>query len=217
MTTTIEVGKDLDGAIGQMPKSALGHIVGGPSRLLMWLESQLGLELPEISFTSRMVHYLSCLEELDGAERFYHKSLEKDEFGVARTLLQWRDSWFEAGWQGGEVGDDATPRLVDMQDVEKLALERVPVGLGQRVQRVLTELQKQKLDVSLSLRDPVEVFPKVWRQLFERLGAEQDEFRPEPGCVANSDLAALQRRLVSAQGSKEKTALSGYQVKFFRC
>ena len=144
MTTTIEVGKDLDGAICQLPKSALGHLVGGPSRLLMWLESQLGLELPEISFTSRMIRYLSCLQELDGPDRFYHESLEQDEFGVARTLLQWRDTWSEAGWRGGDVGDDGTPRLVDMQDIEKLALDRVPVGLGQRVPRVLFELEKQR-------------------------------------------------------------------------
>jgi ATP-dependent helicase/nuclease subunit B len=207
--TRIEVGKDFDGAISIVPKSTLGHLVCGPSRLLSWLESQLGLESPEVSFTSRMVLYLSCIKELDGPERFYHESLKQDEFGVARTLMQWRDTWFEAGWQGDVVGADNTPRLVDMQDIEKLALNRVPVCLGQRVQRVLTELEQQQLDVTLSLRDPVAVFPKVWRELFERLSAAQDDHRLEPSCDDDSDLAKLQRHLVTPQDPSEKITLSG--------
>lgn len=206
---TISVGKDLDHTNCVLPQSSLGQLNVGPIQLLAWFESQLGLELPEISFTSRMVQYLSCLKELDGPHRFYHKSLQQDEFGVASTLLQWRDTWFEAGWQGGEIGDDDTPRLVDMQELEKLALDRVPVGLGQRVQRVLFALQEQKLEVTLLLRDPADVFPTVWQQLFASLGAELNEFRPEPGCSGDSDLAILQRQLASPREAGDVAKLSG--------
>ena len=75
MTTTIEIGKGFDGAVCRNSESTLGHLTVGPERLLNWLESQLGLELPEVSFTSRMVQYLTCLHALDNPERFFHAEM----------------------------------------------------------------------------------------------------------------------------------------------
>ena len=85
MTTTIEVGRGFDGTVCRPSGSSLGHLTVGPERLLTWLESQLGLELPEVSFTSRMVQYLTCLHDQGGDGRFYGDSLKQDEFGVAHT------------------------------------------------------------------------------------------------------------------------------------
>ena len=127
MTTTIEVGIGFDGAVCRNTESTLGHLTVGPERLLTWLESQLGLELPEVSFTSRMVQYLTCLQEQGGTGRFYGESLKHDELGVARTLLQWRDSWYEAGWDGDGFDVDASTRLLDMGTVEDMLCVLFPL------------------------------------------------------------------------------------------
>lgn len=208
MTVNIEVGKGLNGPVCRIPDSSLGRLTVGPDRLLSWLESQLGLELPEASFTSRMVQYLSCLQEQD-SDRFYTESLAQDEFGVARTLLQWRDAWFEAGWDGAGFDPGASTRLLDMGTVEGLAADTVPLGTGQRVQRVLTALLTTDLDVSVTLLDAPESFPAVWQQLFQQLGAVSSPWQAEPQCLGDSDLAKLQWALISNHRSDEKEQLSG--------
>ncbi len=70
MTVTIEVGQGLEGSVSRSPTSSLGHLTVGPERLLSWLESQLGLELPSISFTTRMVQYLTCIKGNRGRTDF---------------------------------------------------------------------------------------------------------------------------------------------------
>lgn len=207
MTVTIEVGKGLDGPISRNPASSIGHLTVGPERLLTWLESQLGLELPDVSFTSRMVQYLTCLKQFD--DRFYSESLSQDEFGVARRLLQWRDAWFEAGWDGGGFDEEASTRLLDMSTVEGLALGEVPLGTGQRVQRVMNALSNTSLDVAVTLLDAAESFPAVWRQLFSQLGAVTAAWQAEPYCTNESDLARLQKALLSAHGPDQKVQLTG--------
>lgn len=209
MTVTIEVGNGFDGPVCRIPDSSLGRLTVGPERLLSWLESQLGLELPEVSFTSRMVQYLTCLQEQDNDLRFHHESLKQDEFGVARTLLQWRDAWFEAGWDGEGFDVDASTRLLDMGSVEGIAFASVPLGTGQRVQRVLKALSNTSLDLAVTLLDAPESFPTVWQQLFDRLGALTAIWQAEPQCKGESDLAILQRALISAHEPDHKVKLAG--------
>jgi ATP-dependent helicase/nuclease subunit B len=209
LTTHFTVGRDLESGVCEAPDSALGDVTAGPLQLLSWLESQLGLELPDVSFTARMVPYLNCLQEQGGAGRFYAKSTKQDEFGVARTLLQWRDTWYEAGWDGDGFEVNDSTRLLDMGTVEGSAAAGVPLGIGQRVQRVLQSLNETSIDASVSLIDPPEVFPKVWRQLFEALSAEAGAFEQKPQCADDSDLAVLQRRLVSGHESGDKIELKG--------
>ena len=105
------IGKDINRGTCAPSSSALGEVTTGPHGLLNWLESQLGLALPPVSFTARLVPYLNCLREHDSEDAFFHKSLARDEFGVATRLLQWRDTWFEAGWDGGGFDVDASSRL----------------------------------------------------------------------------------------------------------
>ena len=209
MTTSFAIGRDLESGTATAPRSALGRITGGPLQLLSWLESQLGLELPEVSFTARMVPYLNCLKEQGGDGRFYAESMRQDEFGVARTLLQWRDTWYEAGWEGDGFDVNDSTRLLDMGTVEGLAAADVSPGVGQRVQRVTKALAEAQVDVSLSLLDPIDVFPKVWRQLFEVLGATASQFELIPQCSGDSDLAVLQQRLASKHSPGDKIQLKG--------
>ncbi len=75
----IFVGNEFDRGACGVPESSLGTVTTGPKGLLSWLESQLGLELPSVSFSARMVPYLNGLREYDDGKRFYSESLKKDE------------------------------------------------------------------------------------------------------------------------------------------
>lgn len=208
-TVQFEIGKDLDRGVCATPRTKLGHLTTGPRGLLQWLESQLGLELPTASFTARMVPYLNCLQQRDSADAFYHKSLQRDEFGVARTLLQWRDTWFEAGWNGDGFDVDASLRLLELGSIEDLAEDAVPPGMGQRVQRILRAFDSASVDVEVTLLDPPEVFPAVWQALFVKLGAKAKIHTLVPQCQNESDLALLQRALVNERAAEEKIKLAG--------
>ena len=141
----IEVGHGLDGVAATAPATSHGRMTAGPTRLLSWLETRFGQELPEVSFTARTLQYLACLTECDNDQRFYHRSLEQDDLGVAHELLQWRDQWYEAGWAGTGFSDAASRRLRDMAEIEQVAKDRVEPGIGQRVQRVTAALPRSLL------------------------------------------------------------------------
>lgn len=209
MTVTIEVGQGLEGSVSRSPTSSLGHLTVAPERLLSWLESQLGLELPSVSFTTRMVQYLACIKQQDKPQRFYHKSLQQDELGVSRTLLQWRDIWYQAGWNGEPFNSEPSDRLGDMADVEVLAMDTVSPGIGQRVQRAMEVLAGTRLDVTVTLLDAADAFPAVWQGLFEQLGATAAPWTAEPKGRPDTDLGALQRALISTHAPGQKIKLSG--------
>ena len=203
------IGKDLDSGVAAPPRAALGELRTGPTGLLSWLESQLGLALPAVSFTSRMVPYLNCLRAYDSVDAFYHASLSKDEFGVAATLLRWRDLLFEAGWDGGEFGTDVPRRLKQFAEVEQTALDSIAPGTGQRVQRVTEALGQADLEVTVELLDPADVFPGAWRRLFARLDATESTNQAQAACTDDSDLARLQQALLADRASGETARLAG--------
>jgi ATP-dependent helicase/nuclease subunit B len=209
MSVKIELGHGLDGGITKTPQSTQGMMTLGPLRLLSWLETRLGVELPEVSFTARMLQYLKCLKECDTIQRFYHESLQQDELGVARELLQRRDQWYEAGWDGGAFTVDASNRLRDLVEVENLASEYVAPGMGQRIQRVLAALTGLSTDISLVLLDPPDTFSTVWQQVFSILNADVQPHALSVNGTPDSDLARLQAALLNTKTGEEKIALSG--------
>ncbi len=204
----ITLGKDLDGALAVRPVSAIGDLTCGPMQLLSWLESQLGLTQPEASFTSRMVQYLECLKQSAGG-CFYEASLIQDEFATARTLLQWRDACYEAGWTGGAFADGAPPRLHDLAAVERRASGVVPPNMGQRVQSVTEALATSPLDVELTVLDPIDCFAKAWRELFGALGAKIQPLLLKPAADPGTDLGRLQGALTGEHQPGKKIALAG--------
>jgi ATP-dependent helicase/nuclease subunit B len=208
MSVSITVGFNLNGPIAKPHIASAGELTGGPERLLQWLESQLGLEVPSSSFTERLLQYLSCLKQSDNENRFFHQSLVLDELGVAKRLLLWRDNWYESGWQGGPfVG--ASQRLVDMAEVETLARQQVAVNSGQRVQRVLSSLEQADVVVTVITVDPINAYPEVWQQLLSDLKATfvapHSVVRAEHG----SDLAQLQSLLLDGVIPDKPSLLSG--------
>lgn len=86
MTVNILVGLTLYSGTVTPPKNSMGRLEGGPLVLLDWLETQLGLTAPPVSFTTRLVQYLACLKSSDNQNRFYSASLITDEFATARSI-----------------------------------------------------------------------------------------------------------------------------------
>lgn len=208
MSVSITVGLNLDGAIASPHRASVGEFTGGPQRLLQWLESQLGLELPQASFTERLLQYLACLKQSDHESRFFHQSMQLDEIGVARRLLQWRDNWYEAGWQGGAFVD-ASQRLSDMAEVETLALAQVALNAGQRVQRILSALEDSAVIVNVTTVDPITAYPAIWQQLLSRLNVEFVAPHTIVRGEQDSDLALLQSLLLEGVIPCQPHALRG--------
>ncbi|MGB5324785.1 MAG: PD-(D/E)XK nuclease family protein [Pseudomonadales bacterium] len=181
---------------------ALGEASVGPQGLLSLLETRLGLAADDAPFSRRLIQYLECLEETCHPAAFYAASYQADPFSVARTLLQWRDQWYLAGWQG-RFADNAPQRLLDMAAVELLAAGQVDFNTGQRIQRVIDLLDSDVIAIeSIILQDRLVDFPALLQSLIAAIGAPVSEAAiVAPAAQPGSDLHALQRYLLDAQTS----------------
>lgn len=215
MASSIPLGKvqvtlalKADGSLPEPVENTLGEITVGPHGFLNLLETQLGTPSSDVSFTSRLIQYLACVDQTDHTSAFYHDSWEADPFSVARTLLQWRDQWYLAGWDG-QFPDDAPARLRDMAAIEERAAVEVTPDLGQRIQKVIGLLPHNPIAIeSITLRDPLDDFPPLWRQLIQAVDAPLDEACPNaPQGVKGTDLHALQQLLL--ENTNQKIQLSG--------
>ncbi|EED31271.1 hypothetical protein NOR53_2544 [gamma proteobacterium NOR5-3] len=198
-------------ADGSLPKSlpdTMGEITVGPKGFLNLIETQLGIPFSDAPFTARLIQYLGCIDQIDRPAAFYHASYDADPFSVARTLLQWRDQWYEAGWQG-DFEKDVPAKLADMAAIESLARDVVEPNIGQRIQRVLELLPDNSIAIeSITLRDPLTHFSHLWQRLIEASGADIIEgTNAEPQADENTDLGRLQRHLLS--DTNEKIHLHG--------
>ena len=204
----ITVGLKSDAAPPQTAENTLGKLTTGPMGLLNAVETQLGIPSIDIPFTTRLIQYLACIDKVNHPSAFYHASYQADPFSVARTLLQWRDQWYMAGWVG-TFEPDAPARLTDMAAIEALAQTEVEPGLGQRVQRVIALLADNPIAIaSIHLQDKLTDFPALWRSLIFSIGVAITEKKEStPQGKLGTDLRKLQDRLLV--NSKEKIHLSG--------
>lgn len=212
----IKFGLGCDGQVIQEHLNTLGEVTVGSQGFLQILEAQLGFVSDETPYTERLVQYHECLKSLDKDHSFYHRSFQEDSFAVARTLLQWRDDWYAAGW-AGKFTDQSSPRLQAMAEVEKIAATHVSPGVGQRLQRILFELNRFKPAIeSIELLEPIEFHGFLWKNILELL---RDKYRIDlvirselqPSCQVENDLQALQNSLLI---SADKTGKSQQAKKY---
>jgi len=213
----IKLGHGLDGSKPQRMHSTIGEKEVGTMGFLSILETQCGVAAISESTTTRIIQYMSCLKTLDTADRFYHQSFLVDEFNVARTLLQWRDSWYESGWNG-QLDKKVTGRLQDMADLEQLAKGNVSAGVGERLQAILLKLKSQSTQIEqVNLLDPLDSFSPLWQQILKHFDVTQQSAL-KPAAKQKTDLARLQNSLIQLsteslakdkQGSVKKTKLHG--------
>ena len=192
----IRFGLHLDGLQPQAPLTAIGEVTLGPLGLLGVLETQLGLPGVIATAADVLMAYRACLAEADHPGRFYHTSFALDPINVSRTLLDWRATLYEHGWNG-RFASDAPSRLRDLADVEAAAMSRVPLGRGQRVQRAAAALRELDTQIDrIELLDDVAELPIVWRALLDKLGfAIAPGVTPTPHARTGTDLYAVQEAL----------------------
>lgn len=197
-----------DGALPEPVRNTLGEVTTGPLGLLSIVETQLGIPATESSFTTRLIQFLGCIDQLDQKDSFYRASWDADPFSTARTLLQWRDQWYEAGW-GGTFPEDVPPKLKHIAKIEAIAAQKVDRGLGQRLQRAIQLLQDHPVAIeSIHLRDDLHDFPYLTRKLLEATRATLIQGAPvAPQAGEDTDLARLQHQLLAP--SAEKVQLKG--------
>jgi ATP-dependent helicase/nuclease subunit B len=195
-----------DGPLPEPPQDIMGHITVGPIGFLSTIETQLGIPSMEVSFTTRLIQYLACIDQANQERAFYHASFEADPFSVARTLLQWRDQWYLAGWNG-TFKQNVPAKLADMAAIEQHAKGNVDIGLGERIQHVIELMENNAVAVeSIHLRDKRSDFPFLWQRLLEAVNApitEEEENGPQGD--PSTDLGKLQRQLLV--GSTKKIQL----------
>lgn len=85
------------------------------SGLLNILELRAGLTHKKTSAAEREAQYLVAVKR-HADDAFYKASFEKDDWGVARTLLRWRDMLVLAGWEKNKRG--ISTKLDKLADIE---------------------------------------------------------------------------------------------------
>ena len=210
----IRFGLHLDGLQPQPPSTAFDVVTLGPLGLLGVLETQLGLPTPQATAADLLIGYRACLTQADHPGRFYHASFALDPINVSRTLLEWRATLYEHGWDGSFPAD-VPSRLRDLGDVETLATARVPLNRGQRVRRAIAALDELDTQIErVELLDDAAELPRVWRVLLDTLGySTPAHVIATPQAIPGSDLHSVQQLLVTLADSPdgrpaEKTRLN---------
>ena len=203
----VHFGLHFDGLQPVVPATAVGEATLGPTRFLNLLETQLGLPPVFTQPGEALLAYQGCLADSDNDSRFYHRSFQVDPISVTRTLFDWRDQWYEAGWQGS-FRSRVSRRLSDLADAERLAPARVPLCHGQRLQRVEAAI-KAGLATQIEgivVHDNCDEFPAAWQAVLAHF-----RFEVAPGVNARgnaqpgTDLGTVQSALLElAQGGEGK-------------
>lgn len=194
----IRFGMNLDGNRGWILIDQVGSATLGQQGLLNVLEVHLGLVQAPTSHAKRIVDMRQCLVECCTGSRFFEGSFKVDELGVAEQLLNWRDQWYEAGWNGDFAGT-TLPRLQDMVALEKVAQHRVAAGIGQRLQAVSQQLAYRQPQIdAIELTEAMETLPLCWQQVLKQLPIVEPKPLPVLASVG-TDLFALQTTLLADQ------------------
>lgn len=194
----IRFGLELDRLLPTKPQTSLGYVTAGLGALLSILETQLGLPGSSVPPATRLVQYRACLQKRDTAKRFYHASFLEDDLSVARALLNWRDAWYMAGWNGA-FPKDAGMRLNDMADVERLAVQEVAPAFGQRLQAAQESLKIRATQIKkIELVDALADLSHLWQQILSYFKVvELNIDKRTPPADKNSDLGKLQKALMA--------------------
>lgn len=205
----VTFGWQLDARQGPLQDSRFGAPVVGRLGMLGLLELYLGLAGPSATRSQRVAAFLGCLRTVDDGQRFYSKSLQADEMGVASELLTWIDEWLLCGW-AGTAEADAPQRIADMAAVEALARGRVPPGEAERLEQVAVALATRTAPISeVRLLDDLERMPKRWRAVLGQLPVRIDSTVEPSAGDKNGLLWRLQQAAVVSLASGQIAALEG--------
>ena len=196
----VTFGLNLDARQGPSPHNSFNAPVVGRLGFLSLLETYLGLAKPEVAAAQRVAVYMGHLQHHDNGARFYSASMRVDSVGTAAKLLSWRDEWLLGGWQGAAQALHPV-RLQELATVESTA-SAMPPGEATRLQWVEQALKTTGTGpiASVSLVDPLEDFPLLWRRVLACLPNVQVSPSVPHGEGA---LRALQEKAVLVMSGQE--------------
>ena len=196
----VTFGLSLDARQGPSLQNSFNAPVVGRLGFLSLLETYLGLAKPEVAAAQRVAIYMGHLQRHDDGTRFYSASMRVDSVGTAAKLLSWRDEWLLGGWRGTALASHPV-RLRELALVESTAVS-IPAGEATRLQLVEEMLKKTGPSpiASVSLVDPLEDFPSLWRRVLACLpGVEVKNPIPH----GEGALRALQEKAILVMSGKE--------------
>ena len=188
-----------DNGIGLESPHALGVRHVGPYGLVGLLEAELALPAPEASHTKNVMAYLQCLQDKRHKDRFFWASMHNaSAIRTAETLLRWRNTMYEHGWDGSWAGDEA--RLIDMAAVEASGAGKLQLGLGLRCRRIierLADFNTQLTQVTVLNRDGL---PPMLESLLEQLDLKGVTLIADDSMSVHAlgDLGAVQQSLLDS-------------------
>lgn len=146
-------------------QAALGEAWLGPDGLLDILETQLGLG--GLRSPSR-IRAARLIERLIRTKGFWSRSTEVDPFGVAATLLSWRDSLMMHGWKGKAHADR-------LDSLSRITRDAEP-GTPDRLLAVLAALRKTDVDIArITLVEAHGDMPSLWQRVLNLLAEGHTE------------------------------------------
>ena len=169
---------------------SIGEAWLGPKGLLHRLELELGLLGLEIRPQERVVALARVL-----GDGYWSRSFEVDPIATAARLLEDRDALVMWGWRGKTGG----ARLASLWE----ATCSVPAGVPDRVCRVTESLARNATECRrITLLEPPEMHPPVWRDLFRTLERRGVAIVVEPRepSPAIGDLAIARTRSFEPHG-----------------
>ena len=186
-------------AHGGSGAGAVGAPVVGPNGLLEILETAFGMGAPPVAKVVRIASFQAALEGLEGADRFWSRSLAVDAWATARTLLNWRDELVDAGWSLDR--EWTSTRLNDLAAAEGASSE-VGAGLADRVSAMSAALAgRPGLPIRrIRLIDVRAMHSVGWRGLLDGIegcGVAIEQIAVEPAAPAETALGRLQRWMIA--------------------
>ena len=102
----------------------VGNIYCGNTQLLQRLLFYAGIPYLPVSNEERIAYYYTCMQgKVDASSPFYN-SFKTDSVGMSRTILEWRDTLVEVGWNAKAYTGDSI-KLSMLRDIEP---EDMPKG-----------------------------------------------------------------------------------------
>jgi ATP-dependent helicase/nuclease subunit B len=175
-------------------EGALGDFVVGPLGLIELLEIELGMTAPQVSAAVRVAAYAAKLKAalIAQPEIFCGVAFASDPWGVAGTLVEWRDALVGAGWKAQFCG---SARIDDLALIEGQA-PQLPSGPSDRLCALVEALESQpalRLK-EVSLVEPQDCLPIPLRRLIDTVAdcGVTIGVMPPPQATIASDLQRAQ-------------------------
>jgi len=159
----------------------------GPSKLLLWLEGQLGLKGYRNNTTYlRIELYRQALGQHlaeTSIPPFFERSFAADRFATAESLLAWRDELLLAGWGFAET-DGLPPRLRDLALVETFFQKKLQdpelgvqaAGFADRFGQVLEVIKTRPIQLDkIMLYEPENLQTPVIQRVLEVFSKQEIE------------------------------------------